>query len=426
MRIIDIDPKLFKKNRLDFATKMSKNSVAIFHSNDLMPKNADQFLPFKQNSDLFYLTGINQEETVLVIIKEEINIHEFLFIRETNDKIKIWEGEKLTKKAANTKSEIEVILWNSKFKTMCKEFMSKVNTVYLNSNDHPRANIVVESRDKRFEKWLKNLFPKKKYKKCSAILYELRAVKNPIEIQLMQEACDITKAGVERVLKVLKPGVYEYEIEAEIIHEFLKKKSTGFAYNPIIASGENACILHYDTNNKRCENGEVVLMDFGAEYGNYASDLTRCFPVNGRFSERQKKVYNSVLNVLKRATKLLKPGVFLSEYEEWVAEMMKKELVDLQLLSIQDLKRPQKTPLYKKYYMHGTSHHLGLDVHDVSSQKKPLEEGMVLTCEPGIYIPKEGLGIRLENDILIQKDSNVNLMEKIPIEVEEIETLLNI
>jgi Xaa-Pro aminopeptidase len=426
MRYSPIDPQLFKKNRNDFFCKMENNSIAIFHSNDLMPKNADQVMKFKQNSDLFYLSGIDQEETVLVIVKNGEKSEEILFLRETNETIKIWEGEKLTKENATIISGIEKIIWNTEFKKSITKLVNKSSTVYLNSNEHPRANIVVESRDARFKTWIQSRFSNKKYEKCSNILYEMRAVKQDSEIQLIQKACDITSLGVERVLKYLKPEVYEYEIEAEIIHEFLKNRSSGFAYDPIIASGANACILHYGSNNSRCKDGEMVLMDFGAEYANYASDLTRCFPVSGRFTKRQKSVYNSVLRVMKESIKLLKPGVFLTEYEKNVGKLMERELVDLQLLSTKEIKNFKSAPAYKKYYMHGTSHHLGLDVHDVSNPEKPLSAGMILTCEPGIYIPEEGLGIRLENDILISENGNIDLMEKIPIESEEIEDLLNI
>ncbi len=426
MRYESIEPALFKNNRNRFLAKMSSNSVAIFHSNDLMPKNADQVMKFKQNSDLFHLSGIDQEDTVLVLIKNAEGVKELLFIRETNETIKIWEGEKLTKADAQKKSEITTVFWNNEFKKEISNIVSGGEIIYLNSNDHPRANIVVETRDARFKKWIQNKFPNKVYKKSSDILYGIRAIKQEAEIKLIQKACDITALGVKRVLKNLKPGIHEYEIEAEIIHEFLINKSSGFAYDPIIASGPSACILHYGTNNNRCKDGEVVLMDFGAEYANYASDLTRCFPVNGRFTKRQKAVYNAVLRVMKQAKNLLRPGVFLAEYEKNVGSIMEQELVDLGLLSMREIKKFKSTPAYKKYYMHGTSHHLGLDVHDVSNSEVPLAAGMILTCEPGIYIPEEELGIRLENDILIGEEKNTDLMSHIPIEAEEIENLLNI
>lgn len=426
MRYEAIDSQLFTRNRNCFFSKMTNNSIAIFHSNDLMPKNADQVMSFKQNSDLFYLSGIDQEETVLVIVKTDKKNEEILFVRETNETIKIWEGKKLTKPNARKASGVQKVLWNTEFKKSISELARDASIIYLNSNEHPRANIIVESRDARFKTWIQHRFPNKTYKKCSNILYEMRAIKQKPEINLIQKACDITSLGVNRVLKYLQPGVYEYEIEAEIIHEFLKNRSSGFAYDPIIASGANACILHYGSNNGPCKDGDVVLMDFGAEYANYASDLTRCFPVSGKFTQRQKSVYNSVLSVMKQATKLLKPGVHLTEYEKNVGEIMEKELVDLKLLSIREIRGVKSGPAYKKYYMHGTSHHLGLDVHDVSNLEKPLTAGMVLTCEPGIYIPEENLGIRLENDILINENGNTDLMAHIPIEAEEIEELLSI
>ncbi len=422
----EINPELFKNNRCDFFSLLPNNSIAIFNSNDLMPKNADQLMSFKQNSDLFYLSGIDQEETILVLINNGGKTSEFLFVRETNETIKIWEGEKLSKNRAKKISGIDAVFWNTEFKKVLPTLMGGVKKIYLNSNEHPRANVVVESRDARFKKWIKSQYPNHIYKKSAELLYGIRAVKKDIEIDLIRKACKITKMGVERVCKHLKPNIYEYEIGAEIIHEFLINRATGFAYDPIIASGHSACILHYGSNHQICKDGDVVLMDFGAEYANYASDLTRCFPVNGRFTKRQKNVYNSVLHVMNEAKKLLQPGLFLADYEKSVGELMEKELVELGLLSLNDVKNFKTTPAYKKYYMHGTSHHLGLDVHDVSNPDLPLQEGMVLTCEPGIYIPEEGLGIRLENDILIREGGNIDLMDDIPIEAGEIEDLLNI
>ena len=426
MRYTPIKCELFRKNRDRFLNKLPNSSVAIFHSNDLMPKNADQLMTFKQNSDLFYLSGIDQEETILVIIKNEGKARELLFVRETNETIRVWEGEKLSKKQAQKNSGIQEVYWAMEFKKMLSKMLSGVKNVYLNSNDHPRATIVVESKDARFKKWIQSKYPDHVYKKSSNILYALRATKQPQEVELIGHACDITKRGVYRVCQHLRPGIYEYEIGAEILHEFLMNRATGFAYDPIIASGSNACILHYGLNNSVCKDGDVVLMDFGAEYANYASDLTRCFPVSGVFSKRQKDVYNSVLRVMRKAVKLLKPGVFLTEYEKHVGKLMERELCNLGLISMKEINSFEKTPAYKKYYMHGTSHHLGLDVHDVSDPQKPLSEGMILTCEPGIYIPEENLGIRLENDILVGKEKNTDLMKDIPIELDEIEEALNI
>jgi len=425
MRYKKIPTELFIKNRSQFAEKMDNNSVAIFNSNDLMPKNADQNLPFFQNSDLFYLSGIDQEESLLMIVKKEASVSSYLFLRETNDLVKVWEGEKLDKDNASSISGINNVFWDKEFEKILNINVSGCNVVYLNSNDHPRSEIIVETRDARFEKWIKNKHPDKTYKKSTEILYPQRAIKSDLEIELIRTACGITASGVKRVLSFLKPGVMEYEIEAEIAHEFIKSGSRGFAYDPIIASGKNSCVLHYNNNNKVCMSGDIVLMDFGAEYSNYCSDLTRCFPVSGRFSDRQRHVYNSVLSVMNSAKKMLSPGINLKEYEINVGKLMEKELVDLQLISLKDIKNQKDLPAYKKYYMHGTSHHIGLDVHDVSGSNQPLQPGMVLTCEPGIYIPEEGLGIRLENDIVIGHSKNIDLMSKIPIEIEEIEEILN-
>ncbi len=425
MRYKHINTDLFRKNRSDFSDLLLNNSIAIFNSNDLMPKNADQLMAFKQNSDLFYLSGIDQEETILVIIKKDTTINEFLFVRETSEHLKIWEGEKLSINQAEEVSGIKTVFWNTDFENKLPELMDGIQYIYLNSNEHPRANIVVETRDARFKKWIKQRYPGHVYKKSATLLYGIRSIKKSAEIELIQHACSITKKGVDRVFKCLRPGIYEYEVEAEIIHEFLMNRSGGFAYDPIIASGKNACILHYGSNNEVCKDGDVVLMDFGAEYANYASDLTRCFPVSGKFTKRQKDVYNSVLSVMKEATKMLSPGVLLIEYEKNVGKLMERELVGLGLLSMKDVNSFHKKPAYKKYYMHGTSHHLGLDVHDVSNTQESLKSGMVLTCEPGIYIPEEKLGIRLENDILIGEKKNIDLMKNIPIEAEEIEDRLN-
>ena len=426
MRYNPLPSRLFKDNRKRLFSRIPDNSIVILNSNDLMPKNADQLMPFIQNSDLYYLSGIDQEETILVLIKEKESLQEFLFIRETNETIKIWEGEKLSKEQAKKQSGIQEVWWTKDFNHKINTIIPNLKNIYLNSNEHPRADVVVESRDARFKKLIKKQYPSHNFKKISSVLYGLRSIKSVPEIEAIQVACDITNKGVSRVLSKLKPGIYEYEIEAEIIHEFLTNRATGFAYEPIIASGSNACILHYNTNNARCKDGDIVLMDFGAEYANYSSDLTRCFPVNGRFTKRQKEVYNSVLRVMNGAKKLLKPGVFLRDYEKDVGKLMEKELVDLGLISMKDIRNQKETPAYKKYYMHGTSHHLGLDVHDVSDPEKPLSKNMVLTCEPGIYIPEEGLGIRLENDILITENVNIDLMKDIPIEPEEIEQLINI
>ena len=418
---------LFKKNRNKFSKKMSMGGLAVFHSNDQMPTNADGLMPFRQNNDLFYLTGIDQEESSLIIfhdLKKNI-FKEILFIKKTNDLIKVWEGHKLTKEEAKEKSGVESIIWNNEFDRVLNNLIIDASCIYINTNEHPRAKVVVETRNARLSKKLKSEHPDKQFKKSANILHRIRSIKEKQEINCIKKACDITKKGFDRILKFIKPGIFEYNIQAELIHEFINNNSKGFAYEPIIASGKNACILHYTDNNKLLNPGELILMDFGAEFNNYASDLTRCVPVNGRFTNRQKKVYNSVLTVMNEAKKLLKPGVYLSEFEKNVGLLMEKELVKLNLLSMNDIRKNSNSPAYKKYFMHGTSHHLGLDVHDVSDSQQPISEGMVFTCEPGIYIPEEGLGIRLENDVFITKNGTQDLMGDIIIEAEEIEEAMN-
>lgn len=422
-----LNSDLYTKNRNKYLKKLKPQSISIFHSNDQMPTNADGLMPFRQNNNLLYLCGIDQEETVLILFpdhpKEELQ--EILFIKKTSPLIKIWEGEKVTKEQAKKISGVKNVLWFEDYDDVIKKIIKKAKNVYLSHNDHPRANIIVESRNRRMGKRLISKFTNLNLLESSPVLNEIRSIKDDSEINIIKHACEITRCGFNRVLKFIKPNVMEYNIEAEIIHEFKNHQSKGFAYEPIIASGKNACVLHYTSNNKKILDGDLILMDFGAEYLNYASDLTRCVPANGRFTKRQKQVYDAVLRVMKASKKLLKPGVFLKDYEIEVGQIMEKELVDLNLISMNDIKRQTNIPAYKKYYMHGTSHHLGLDVHDVSNPKKELKEGMVLTCEPGIYIPEESLGIRLENDVVIKENSCQDLMDSIIIESGEIEDAMN-
>tara|TARA_B100000963_G_scaffold70009_1_gene58376 strand:+ start:1214 stop:2500 length:1287 start_codon:yes stop_codon:yes gene_type:complete len=428
MKYKNINSKLFIHNRRLFSEKMDKKSLSIFCSNDVMPTNADGTMPFVQNSDLFWLSGVDQEESKLIIFPESSNPkhREILFLKETSDLIAIWEGEKLSKEKAFETSGISTVYWNTQFEDIFNELMLEANTVYLNSNEHTRSTSKVQTQTDRFNDWCKNNFSSKEYVKSAPIMHNLRAVKHSIEIELLQQACNITEKGFKRVLNFVKPGVMEYEIEAEYMHEFLINRSRGFAYEPIVASGRNACVLHYIDNNKICRDGEVILMDVGAEYANYASDMTRCIPVNGRFSKRQKDVYNAVLSVMKQAISMLKPGVLLGDYHKEVGLIMQSELLGLGLIDKHDIdKQDPKKPAYKKYFMHGTSHFLGLDVHDVGHFDKPIKEGMVFTCEPGIYILEEKLGIRLENDIVITKDKPFDLMSNIPLDSDEIEDLMN-
>ena len=385
-------------------------------------------MPFRQNNDLFWLSGVDQEESVLVIFPDHTDEsqREILFLKETNEHIAIWEGAKLTKEGALKTAGIKTVYWLNELEGKIAELIGKCNGIYLNKNIHSRSASAVETRDDRFRKLIADKFSETTIHEVAPIMHELRAIKSNFEIKLMQNACDITEKGLRRILPFIKPGVTEYEIEAELMHEFLKNRSNGFAYQPIIGSGVDSCVLHYIDNNKACKDGDILLMDFGAEYANYASDLTRTIPVNGKFTNRQKAVYNSVLLVMKEATNMLRPGTIFKEYNAEIGRIMELELIKLGLLDKHDVqKQDAKSPLFKQYFMHGTSHYLGLDVHDVGDFDWPMKEGMVFTCEPGIYILEEKLGIRLENDILITANGPDDLMKHIPIEAEEIEHLMN-
>ena len=429
MKYDRIDRELFVVNRKNFVAEMDQSSLAVFNSNDIYPVSADSTMPFQQHRDILFLSGVDQEETILVISPYSKNKahREVLFLKETNDHIAIWEGAKLNKDQALETSGIKTVYWLDQFDKVFKQMMSEVDHVYLNTNEHLRADTTVQTREDRFIQKIRTEYPAHSVRRSAPIMHQIRSRKHPIEIDLMQKACNITKAGIERVLGFVEPGVWEYEIEAELIHEFLRNRSRGFAYTPIVASGANACVLHYIENNAQCKAGDVILMDVGAEYANYASDLTRSIPVSGRFTDRQKAVYNSVLNVKKQSEKLLIPGTLLNEYHKEVGLLMQDELLKLKLIDKTDIKNQRSDwPAYKKYFMHGTSHFIGLDTHDVGLWNEPIEAGMVFTCEPGIYIPEENLGIRLEDDLVVQKSGEpLNLMGSIPIEVDEIETLMN-
>jgi Xaa-Pro aminopeptidase len=424
-----IDRELFVRNRVKFTASMEKNTLAVFNSNDIYPISADGTMPFQQHRDIFYLSGVDQEESVLVLFPTASNPahREVLFLRETNETITIWEGEKLTKAKAFETSGIKTVYWLNQFPTIFKQLMAEAQGIYLNTNEHLRAKTEVQTREDRFIQQVKTEYPAHQVYKSAPILHKTRSIKESVELALMQTACDITDKGFRRILDFVKPGVWEYEIEAEFAHEFLRNRSQGFAYTPIIASGKNACVLHYIENNKQCQDGDVILLDVGAEYANYSSDLTRCIPVNGRFTSRQKAVYNAVLHVKKEATKLLVPGTIMAEYHKQVGNLMEEQLVNLGLISVEDIKNQDAAwPAYKKYFMHGTSHFLGLDTHDVGLWNEPIQANMVFTVEPGIYIPEEGLGIRLEDDVVVQASGEpFNLMRNIPLEAEQIEELMN-
>lgn len=428
MRYHPIDSKLFIENRKKFIKKMKPNSVAIFTSNDIMPTNADGAMAFKQNTDLFWLTGVDQEESTLVLApdaKVEKN-REALFLRETNEEIAIWEGAKLTKTQATEVSGVQTVYWNEEMTSVLNELVFDAEHIYLNSNEHLRNSSPVQTRQDRLLDWVKKTYPLHHLERSAPIMHQLRAIKSQIEIDTLNVAMEITNKAFRRICGFVKPGVWEYEIEAELFHEFKRSRSRGPAYDPIIASGFNACVLHYIQNSDQCKDGDLILLDIGAEYGNYAADLTRCIPVNGRFTDRQKEIYTAVKYVKDEATKLLVTGNNWIDYHEEVGLIMEKELLRLGLITEDEVKNQDPdNPAYKKFFPHGTSHHLGLDVHDVASKYHVFEPGMVFTVEPGIYIREENLGVRLEDDILITEDGNVNLMADIPIEIEEIEDLMS-
>lgn len=429
MKYHPIDRNLFIKNRKNFMAQMKPSSLAVFNSNDIYPISADSTMPFEQHRDIFYLSGVDQEESILVLFPDapKEKHREILFLKETNEHIAVWEGEKLTKEAALATSGIKTVYWLQDLEKIMFEIMTQCDTVYINTNEHYRANVETETREDRFTKWLKDKYPAHSVAKSNPILQRLRSVKDPIELDLMQKACDITEKGFRRLLNFVKPGVWEFEIEAELMHEFLRNRSKKFAYTPIVASGNNANVLHYIENNQQCKDGELILMDFGAEYANYASDLSRTIPVSGRFTKRQKDVYNAVNRVKKEATKMLVPGTLWAEYHVEVGKLMTSELLGLGLLDKADVQNEDPDwPAYKKYFMHGTSHHIGLDTHDYGILTEPMTANMVFTVEPGIYLPDEGFGIRLEDDVVVQETGEpFNLMRNIPIEADEIEELMN-
>tara|TARA_Y100000385_G_scaffold51184_1_gene48081 strand:- start:110 stop:1348 length:1239 start_codon:yes stop_codon:yes gene_type:complete len=409
--------------------ELKPKSLAVFNSNDIYPIGADSTLPFEQHRDIFYLSGIDQEESILILFPNayEKKQREILFIRKTDEHIAIWEGAKLTKAQAKDISGIQTIYWLEDFESVFKKLSTQCNTFYFNTNEHYRQSVETETREDRFIKWCKKQYPAHSNRKSNPILQKLRSIKADEEIKQLQTACDITEKGIRRLLSFLKPGIWEYELEAELVHEFLRNRSKGFAYEPIIASGINANILHYTQNNQQCKAGELVLLDVAAEYGNYSADLTRTIPVSGVFTKRQREVYNSVLRVKNEATKLLIPGMIWKDFHLEVGKLMTSELQGLGLLDKADIQNENPdNPAYKKYFMHGTAHHLGLNTHDYGLLHLPMEANMVFTVEPGIYIPHEGFGVRLEDDVVIQKSgAPTNLMKNIPIEVEDIESIMN-
>ena len=405
---------------------MAPDALAVVNANDILPTNADGTLLLRRNSDLFYLAGIEQEESVLLLYPDahEEKLREILFLREANPLMETWEGHKLTKEEARKTSGIDRVEWLSEFRPLFHRLMCECEHVYLNSNEHKRASIVVETRDARFVRDCQTRYPLHQYQRLAQLLHRLRVVKSSLELEVIRKACALTQSGFARVLKFVKPGVNEMEIEAEFAREFIRRGG-GFAYSPIIASGKNACVLHYVENDRVCRKGQLVLLDVAASYANYHSDMTRTIPAGGRFTRRQKQVYNAVLRVFRQSCKLAVPGKLPKEWQKEAEAMIEKELVDLGLLKMSEIKKQDPDqPAFKKYFMHGIGHPLGLDVHDVGITTEPIQPGWVLTCEPAIYIQEEGFAVRLENDILVTESGNVDLMADIPIEAEEIEEMM--
>jgi len=428
MRYQPLSADLYQSNRERLYAQLPPRSLIILHANDILPTNADGSMGFVQNSDLFYLSGIDQEETILMLFPDAADPkqRELLFVRETSELIAVWEGEKLTKEQATERSGIQRVHWLTDFESLFRQLMCQCDQVYLNSNEHQRATIPTETRETRFTHRCQTEYPLHDYRRLAPVMHDLRCIKQPQELKALSEAIRITEDGFQRLLKFVKPGVFEYEIEAELSHEFIRQRARGFAYTPIIATGKNACVLHYITNHCQCQDGDMLLLDVAANYGNYNADLTRTIPVNGRFTPRQRQVYDAVLRIYRECFQMLRPGVIIREYQEEVCKIMTSELIGLGLLDREAVEKqdPEK-PLFKKYFPHGTSHHLGIDVHDVGHTWKPVQPGMVFTIEPGIYIREENLGLRLENNVLIGADRNTDLMASIPIEAEEIEALMH-
>ena len=422
-----IHSSLFKSNRKRLSELMERGSLAVVNANDLLPVNADATVPMQPNSDLFYLTGVEQEESILMLCPDatDESMREILFVREPTAHLAIWEGHKLTKEEARTISGIREVRWLSEFWGVFHPLMCECEHVYLNSNEHKRAVIEVETRDARFVNGVQRRYPLHSYRRLARLMHRLRVVKSDLEVELIQHASNITAGGFRRLLKFVKPGVNETEIEAELSHEYIRNRAV-FAYPPIIASGGNACTLHYIENDQVCKKGQLLLIDAAARYANYNSDLTRTIPVNGRFSRRQRQVYNAVLRVFRGTVQGMVPGKLPRELQKETEALIEQELVGLGLLKMSEVrKRNPVKPAFKRYFMHGVAHPLGLDTHDVGFTTEPIQAGWVMTCEPGIYIEEEGFAVRLENDILVTEDGNVDLMGDIPIETGEIEELMN-
>jgi Xaa-Pro aminopeptidase len=423
-----INNELFKLNRANFVKQLKAYSIAIFNSNDEHPWNGDATHKFKQNSDIFYLSGIDQEESILVIYPDSPTpeLREALFIKQTSDLMVTWNGYKLTQAQAQEVSGIANVFWLDDFEAKIRPAINYAQNIYLSLNENDRSTVSTPYKDLRFAQTMRKKYPLHNFERAAPIVQRLRSIKSKYELELMNVAVSISEKMINRLFKFVKPGVWEYEIEAEIIHSYISNRANGHSFQPIVASGQNSCILHYNDNNQQCKDGDIILIDSGADYANYASDMTRVIPVNGKFTARQKQVYNVVLHVMNEAKKLLKPGVMLMEYQAQVGLIMEEQLVKLGLVAAEDIaKQNPNWPAYKRYFMHGTSHFLGIDVHDVGMRYEPMKAGMTFSCEPGIYIKEEAIGIRLENEILITENGCLDLMSHIPIEADHIEELMN-
>ncbi|HEY8689153.1 MAG TPA: aminopeptidase P N-terminal domain-containing protein [Chitinophagaceae bacterium] len=427
MKYLPLNPDIFVQNRKRFIDKMEKNAIAIFNSNDELPMNGDALYPFKQNSDLYWLTGIEQEETMLVLFPDnpDPKYREVLILVRPNELKEKWDGHRLTASEGQNISGIKTVVWLDTIDAMLQPWIHLADTIYLNTNENDRKANLVAVRDYRFAKEMRMRYPLHNYKRSAKILKELRAIKTALEVEVIQKAIGITDVAFRRLLQFIKPGVMEYEIEAEIWHSFLSQRATGTAYGSIIASGDRARTLHYVSNNEECKDGELLLMDFGAGYGNYAADLTRTIPVNGKFGRRQKTVYNACLHLHQYAASILKPGISILDYTEKVGDEATIVFQKIGLLRKSEIKNEDpENRAYRKYLYHGISHHLGIDVHDLGTRTEPIKAGMVFTVEPGIYIEEEKMGIRIENNFWITRNGNKDLMKNIPITVEEIEGLM--
>lgn len=427
MKYLPLNPEIFVLNRQRFVSRMQKNSIAIFVSNDEVPSNGDAIYTFKQNSDLYWLSGIEQEDSMVILFPDnpDPKYREVLVLVRPNELKEKWDGKRLRVNEAQAISGIKTIVWLDSLDGLLQPWIHLADNIYLDSNENDRKASLVRSRDYRFIDEMKSRYPLHNYLRAAKLMKELRGIKTALEVEVMQKAIDITENTFRRLLKFIKPGVWEYEIEAEIMHSFLSQRATGQAYGSIIASGDRARTLHYVSNNEECKDGELILMDFGAEYGGYCADLTRTVPVNGKFTRRQKTVYNACLHLHDYAKSLLKPGISIVDYTEKVGEEATQQFLKIGLLRKSDVKNEDpENRAYRKYLYHGISHHLGVDVHDLGTRTEPIKPGMVFTVEPGIYIEEEQMGIRIENNLWITKNGNKDLMKNIPITVEEIEALM--